>query len=214
MNFVDIGANVGLYSALALSHRNQPNTVLCIEPHNESLHYLKKNIDANHLNSKVDVIISNYAVSASEGSGNLFINNDNKGDNRLYSDKLLDAKPQTVETTTLDKLCLENDIANIQFIKIDVQGFEFNVLKGATKVLHHSDDCILMSEFWPYGLNQSGGSALDYHHLLKTLGFELFVLQANGQLIHFKMDILEQYSGRKYLNIIGLKGKYLSIANT
>jgi len=81
----------------------------------------------------------------------LYQNPDNKGDNRLYPDALLHGG-ETVEADTLDNICRQHGIDSVSFIKIDVQGAEAKVMRGARGVLRASSDCILMTEFWPYGL--------------------------------------------------------------
>ena len=69
---------------------------------------------------------------------------------------------------------------------------------------------ILLSEFWPKGLQESGGSAHEYLHMLENLGFTLYVL---NQKPHGSVTPLEDCDaliaslpGRKYTDIVGVKG--------
>ena len=209
MIFVDIGANVGLYTGLALSIKNFTGKILCLEPHTESQQYLAKTIAANRLNNDQNqVLVSSKAAWHSENEKQLFTNNDNKGDNRLYPDPLLKAT-ETIQTISVDKLCDLNDIPAISFLKIDIQGAEYDAIKGAKTILSNSDDCIILSEFWPYGLKCNDHSASDYLQLLKSLGFKLYSLGKRGKLSLFNEALLIQNTqGRQYKNIVGLKGRF------
>jgi hypothetical protein len=67
-----------------------------------------------------------------------------------------------------------------------------------------------MSEFWPKGLREAGGDAAAYLEMLSSLGFELYELheQPRGAvtLLENREALIRRLSGRKYANIIGVKG--------
>src|SRR5947199_711420 len=128
MTFIDVGANVGLYSALALSTADFRGRVLAIEPHAESRAYLEKTIESN--GPRGAARISALAAAAQAGTLTLYKNPENKGDNRLYPDPLLRGEEKTA-ADTLDNICRGHGIASAQFIKIDVQGAEALVMRGA-----------------------------------------------------------------------------------
>jgi len=209
MTFLDVGANVGLYSGLALSRNNFCGKVICMEPHDESTIYLKKTLADNKKSlPESNVILSPMAASDYQGAALLHINSENKGDNRLYSDELLDAH-QNIFVTTIDQVCEENNVDSIDFIKIDIQGAEEKAINGASSVLQNSTDCILLSELWPYGLSQYKSSLSGYISTLEKYGFKLFKLEKQGMLSTFNIkEIEKEYTGRKYTNIVGFKGKY------
>ena len=120
-----------------------------------------------------------------------------------------------VPVTTIDALCQEHGIDSIDFIKIDVQGAEGKAILGASSILQNSADCIILSEFWPYGLERYGSDLHSYVENLQALGFQLFKLENKGKLSPLNVDtIAHQYSGRKYTNIVGLKGKYSMAADS
>jgi len=177
MTLVDVGANVGLYSALALSTPGAAQIV-------------------------------GLAASDRTGTLALYKNPENKGDNRLYPDPLLKGT-ESIEADTLDNICRRSGIASAQFVKIDVQGAEAQVVRGAAGVLGASTDCILMTEFWPYGLARCGGDALEYLGMLRELGFRLYQLSGNrGTLtaIGTPGELVARTQGRRYANLVGLKG--------
>ena len=200
MTFIDVGANVGLYSALALSTPGFRGRVLAIEPDSESRLYLQKTVGSNGA-----ALISELAAADRPGTLTLYKNPENKGDNRLYPDPLLSGE-ETVAADTLDNICRRYGIASAQFIKIDVQGAEAQVMRGATGVLAGSPDCILMTEFWPYGLARCGADGLGYLEMLRDLGFRLHEL--SGSRLASVSDpraLVERTPGR-YANLVGVKG--------
>ena len=206
MNFVDVGANVGLYTGMALRNKNQNAFALSIEPDLQSVNFLKKTIASNN-NKKVIIC----QVAASDKDNNIFLykNSQNKGDNRIYPDSILD-ECDAIKSDTIDNLCKIHCIKKINFIKIDIQGAEFKAISGASQILTASPDCILMTEFWPYGLNKCNSCPEDYLIFLQELGFLLFEL--NGKKLIKIMNlkkIIDSSYGRSYRNIIGLKGRYL-----
>ena len=211
MTFVDVGANVGLYSALALSTPGFRGRVLALEPHGESRVYLQKTIQSNAARSGM-ASICELAASDHAGTLTLYQNPENKGDNRVYADPLLEGG-ETIEADTLDNICRRHGISTVQFIKIDVQGAEASVVRGASSLLGASDDCILMTEFWPYGLARCGADALGYLEMLRELGFQLHELSGTSGVpvpVASPRALLERTQGRRYANLVGLKGKLFS----
>lgn len=206
MTFIDIGANVGLYSALALSTPGFRGRVLAVEPHGESRAYLQKTIDANGGNAGGAAQICDAAASDRPGTLTLYKNPENKGDNRLYPDPLLRGE-ERIAADTLDNICRRYGIAAAQFIKIDVQGAEAQVIRGAQGLIAASSDCVLMTEFWPYGLARCGADGLAYLRLLQDLGFRLYQLGKELAPVDDPRALVERTQGRRYANLVGVKGQ-------
>lgn len=201
MTFIDVGANVGLYSALALSTPGFRGRVLAVEPHAESRAYLEKTIQANGGAAQ----ICDLAASDRPGTLTLYKNPENKGDNRLYPDPLLRGE-ERIAADTLDNICRRYGITSAQFIKIDVQGAEAQVMRGAKELLAASTDCILMTEFWPYGLARCGAEGLAYLQLLQDSGFRLYELGSDLAPVNDARALVERTQGRRYANLVGIKG--------
>ena len=207
MTLIDVGANVGLYSALALSTPGFHGRVLALEPHAESRRYLEKTIEANARAPGAAQIV---ALAASDRTGTLALyqNPENKGDNRLYPDPLLQGE-EHVGADTLDNICRGAGIASAQFVKIDVQGAEAQVVRGGAGLLGASPQCVLMTEFWPYGLARCGADPADYLEMLGALGFRLYELtgsRGNLEPVSSPRALIERTQGRRYANLVGLKG--------
>ena len=182
MNILDIGANIGYYTALFSQLVGVNGTVIAIEPDEESYKYLSKSIDSfNYKN----VFSFRLAASDTKQKLPLFISKDNRGDNRLYSTNQK-RKSIIVECLTIDELLKDNKIENLDLIKIDVQGYEPKVLKGMRKIVKSSKELILLSEFWPKGILEAGENPKDFLEMLRKMQFQLFELKKNGSLILLK----------------------------
>lgn len=208
MTLIDVGANIGLYTGLALAGENPAGTILAVEPHAESRSFLEQTIlmNRNPLNQNCRMIISSEAAYDSVTMVSFYLNSSNKGDNRIYADPLLDQQTR-IQTDTLDEIARRAGVFSVDFLKLDTQGAEAHVIRGATALLEGSPRCVLMTEFWPYGLAACGDDAGEYLRLLEKLGFRLFELRG-GKCEPFEPgELIRRTSGRKYANLVGFKGK-------
>ena len=211
MNVVDVGANVGLYTGMALAVPGFSGSILCVEPDARSRSFLEKTISLNRTKGNPQsVTVCPCAASDQAGTVSFYRNPENHGDNRLYPDPALEAAGQ-VTTETLSALCAKNGITKIDFLKIDVQGGEGRAISGAQEILAASPKVILMSEFWPHGLKRCGSDPQDYLAMLNSLGFVLH--DSSGRALNGaeRTSLISQTSGRRYVNIFGFKGQQARI---
>lgn len=216
--FVDVGANIGLYSALALHILPPSATIIALEPHPTSFQWLTRNIEWNSARCKAaapKTLLLQNAAAARPGTYELHLNPDNSGDNRLYRGtfhgKVTDWPSIAVPGVTLDDVFEAHGIPEAHFVKLDVQGFEHCVVQGFQKTLAASPRVILMTEFWPKGLQEAGGSPREYLALLRSLGFELYELRASVRgisdlrIVHEDEHLIRRLPGRKYANLVCIK---------
>jgi FkbM family methyltransferase len=113
---------------------------------------LKSNIKLNQL---TNVIPLNYAAYSKETKINLYLPEVESGYtiyNTIMSNRArTEDKFVEVSANTLDYLLQLNEITDVNWVKIDVEGAEFEVLKGASNVLSKSKDIALLMEV--HGLN-------------------------------------------------------------
>ena len=147
---IDIGANIGLWSR---ELTNFFHKTICFEPNTNCIKFLKKNIIIEK------AIIYNYALGLKNEEKELFtpnnvgassfINKIIKGHNpdgsEIYNKFPQRTKKQLVKVKKLD----EFNFNEIDFIKIDVQGYEYEVLKGAKKTLELNSPIICLEEVYP-----------------------------------------------------------------
>jgi len=207
MKALDIGANIGYYSTLISQVAGENGLILALEPDPESYKYLDKTINSFKIKN-----VLHFPIAASDIKQKLplFISKDNRGDNRLYQNEQLREQIE-VDCLTIDELLEGNNLKTLDFIKIDVQGYEPKVFKGMKKVIKNSEKLILLTEFWPKGIFQSGENPKDFLRMLRKMEFQLFELKSNGSLILLKKEnenrFIEKYKGRKYTNLVGKKFK-------
>ena len=205
MTIVDVGANIGAYSAITIDRLCGKGCLVAVEPASENFLWLKRNLElSSHELSQINIHAIQAALSNAPGSARLYKNGSNKGDNRLYRDNLL-AENEEVQVLTLDGLCQQKGILSIDILKIDVQGFEGKVIEGSRKILNSSTRCHLFFEFWPEGMQKAGSNPTEVIAMLKEIGFTLFELR-HGKLISCEMSaVLQKNVGRQYVNLYGFR---------
>ena len=203
MTFLDVGANLGYYTALAARAVGPNGRVLAVEPDPDSFGYLEQTIAANAVGN-----VQAFPVAASDSPATLplYISTDNRGDNRLYASG--EDRPQVeVAARPLDALLRENKIDTVDLIKIDVQGYEPKVIAGLRETITASPNLTLLTEFWPQGIAEAGGDANEFLQTLRELGLTLHELQPDGSLAELTddTDLIARHQGRRYTNLIGRK---------
>jgi FkbM family methyltransferase len=203
MTLLDVGANIGYYTALALSIMKGNGRIIALEPDPENFSFLLKTVAANG-GGNVECI--QKAASDHAGSMTLFTNSNNRGDNRLYANQLATSTCE-VEVTPIDALLGGMGVPSVDFIKIDVQGYEGHVLAGMRETIRNSPRLTLLSEFWPDGLRNAGTSPESYMSGLEACGLQLYELREKGQLekVTDSSALISRYTGRQYTNIVGVK---------
>ena len=120
---IDIGACVGFWSKDLCKIFKK---TICFEPYKQSSDCLVENLKGFH-----NYELYNVALSNQSGKGELLISEEGVGSNSLNDFALKSSKPITVEKKRLD----DYNFMNVDYIKIDVQFYELNVLQGAYKTL-------------------------------------------------------------------------------
>ena len=203
MTFLDVGANLGYYTALAARAVGPNGRVLAVEPDPDSFAYLEQTIAANAVGN-----VEAFPVAASDAPAMLplYSSTDNRGDNRLYASD--EERPQVeIEARPLDALLREKKIETVDLIKIDVQGYEPKVIAGLRETIIASPNLTLLTEFWPQGMTEAGGDANEFLKTLRELGLTLHELKPDGSLAELKndTDLIARHRGRRYTNLIGRK---------
>ena len=175
--FVDIGANIGSFTLLALKS-NLFKYSICVEPAPATFKILSKNIVINELENRV--ILINKAISdklsyidfelADYHGDNRTVSQDyTERDNNLFSEHA--RKKIKIEAASICNILTENNYSEDQkcCYWIDVQGAEVNVLRSIPK---KSLNCsIFVIEVWPYGLNRLHASVDDLIDIFEDFYF-------------------------------------------
>jgi len=166
-NVIDVGAHIGYYTLLLSKLVGEKGRVFSFEPSSNNFSYLEKNIK---LNNCKNVKAFHSAISDIIGEGDLQLHIKNSGDHRIYytGEK---RETEKVPITILDSIIDKN--IKISFIKIDTQGTELSVLKGAENLIKR-DYPLIQFEFWPLGMNAYGTPPESVLKYLNSLGYKLF----------------------------------------
>ena len=142
---VDIGAHIGRYTIIGSKRVSAQGKVVAIEAHPGNFEMLNRNIKLNQL---TNVIPLNYAAYSKETKLKLYVPDEELGNSIYHTLMERTGKFLEVNTNTLDNLLQENGVEQqqVNWIKIDVEGAELDVLKGSTNVLSKSKDIALLIE--------------------------------------------------------------------
>lgn len=136
----DVGANVGEI-VLYFNQKFTSSQILAFEPINESFKTLEKNTE--HLKN---VNCFKYALGSTIEKKTISLN-PNSQQNSLVEELQKDSFPtEVIDIITLDNFCEQTQIEKIDLLKIDTEGFELEVLKGATNLLENRKISFILSE--------------------------------------------------------------------
>jgi len=157
---IDIGANVGNHSVFLSKFFRQ---IIAIEPHPRNFLLLQ----ANSMLAE-NIIPINTALGSAIGSANLSYSEDNMGAGSIANN--IGLKSVTVPVNTLDNEIQLHDVQSIEFMKLDVEGFEYEVLKGAVGVIEKHKPAIAI-EVLSDEITDGQSSTLNY---LRDLNYSRF----------------------------------------
>lgn len=153
--FFDVGANIGAYSTL-LSAMCPDARICAFEPSPDTAALLSLNL---RVSNAINVTVETMALADIEGSSE-FVNHGDPSTNRLTT-KSEPGVTVRVSTTTLDSYAAAHGIDRIDFIKIDVEGAEPLVLRGACRLMQERRIEMGMIEICPQNLSRFGFSLRD-----------------------------------------------------
>lgn len=131
---VDVGANIGLFSALASRQTGGNGLVYAFEPIKKSRELLSKNIKINNL---FNVEIKELALSDVSGQKEFSVSDNLGNSSGYFFETEKGGFTENVEIETLDNLVREGLISKVNFIKIDIEGMERNFLLGAKETIKY-----------------------------------------------------------------------------
>ncbi|MGG9964525.1 FkbM family methyltransferase [Ferruginibacter sp. SUN106] len=143
----DVGANVGNYSVM-LIEKGATAPVYAFEPHPATFAILQKSAEKNKFHAV------EMGLSASPMKAKIYDSAESDGSEhasifRNVIEKIHEytVKETDIELTSIDVFVKDNNISNISFLKIDTEGNELNVLKGATGCIANNMIDIIQIEF-------------------------------------------------------------------
>ena len=193
----DVGANVGDWAELALGI-NPAINMHCFEPSAVTYQTLK----TRGLVGKL--VLNNLGLGSIQEDRTLHVFSDGAGTNSVYRREGINAvqsKTEQISLTTLDAYCQQAQVRQIDLLKLDVEGHELDVLKGAQAMLAQGQIKRIQFEY--------GGTYIDARILLKDLfdlllpfSYRLYKIYPNElHLIEQYDQVLENFQYANYLAI-------------
>lgn len=196
---IDIGANIGYYTLIMAKLVGETGKVFAFEPDPNNFELLKKNVEYNGYKN---VVLFNQAVSNENGTLKLYYTQNGSisrtfdaGDGRQTMD---------IQAVRLDDVIKEK----IDFIKIDIEGFEIMAMKGAYNILNTYHPTVI-SEFTPRDIAKLGFKAKDYLRMYELLGYDIYDADEEASKVESiePDDLIAKYpeDGILHTNIVCIK---------
>jgi FkbM family methyltransferase len=203
---IDIGSNIGFYASILSDLAGSKGHVHCFEPDITNFKHLQREVA-----KLTNTTINNKAVGPRTEKIKIYTSKELNVDHRTYQPDEYD-KETEIDAVSLDEYLMNlnaGKIARVDLIKMDIQGFEMQAIKGMQRTLTENKTIKLISEFWPYGLDKAKSSAMEYFDHLLSLQFNCYLFEKNTlvKLDVHKVKELEKLKDDKsyYFNILATR---------
>lgn len=180
---LDVGANIGLWSAgLLLYGGDAIERLEMFEPLPGAREAIQRNIFETGLAESTRVNVNPFAVSSEVGTATISYDNAWSPLATLAASSVRlprrdVALPHQIEvqTITIDQFCKDNNIDRISYMKLDVEGFEMEVLNGALNMLSNQRIDALC---WEFGLPHIGRHTFrSFWNILSEHGYKIGLMR-------------------------------------
>ena len=206
--FVDIGANIGYYTLLASQILGEKGKVYSFEP--TSSHY-KMMISSIKKNKFKNIIPYNLAVSDSNSYSKIYLNYKNFGNISLIAKNVrYRFLFEYIDCVDGKKFFKKEGIESINFLKIDVEGFENIVLNNLQEIiLNNMQHLIIMLEIWNKNLVDQGKFKVEVKKILDSFTYIYFINKQTG-----KIELLNGLEDLKNLSQNGVDMLNILLSNS
>lgn len=177
---LDIGACFGWYSILFSQLVGRTGEVHAFEPVPDNRDCLQANLALNHC---TNVKVNPFALGEQPTTTEIFIPHDGVSGSLRAHAKLDDCKAIKVEVDTLDQYAASNGLQRLDFIKADIEGAEFLMLKGAEQTLSKYRPT-LMLEVQGHSTRLFGYEPADLFAWLQKLGYRAYYVNQHHELVY------------------------------
>lgn len=179
--FIDVGAHIGYYSLLASTLVGEAGAILTFEPEANNYQKIIANIRRNNF---TNIELINAALGSENKTIELFVNTDNDGGHALwdvgrhnFNQKSRQApKKQKINLSTLDFAIKHRELNHFKLLKIDTEGAELEVLKGATELITKYKIPYIICEVNRFGLEQMGTNETQLRSFMESHGYSTYLL--------------------------------------
>ncbi len=205
--FVDVGANIGLMTVFASLMVGKKGRIISFEANPDTKKILEYNLSLNNISN---VTTSGYALGSAAGEGKIYANlHINRGSASLMKSESSSANyPVTI--IRLDQY-KEMDLSEIHLIKIDVEGYELEALKGSEEFLKKTNAPMLIIECSKARENYNSNADEIYDFLKKINSYSFFKLKKNKEKISELVEIKSVDELPFHDNIFCFLNKHISL---
>lgn len=194
---LDIGANIGYYTLLFAKLVGQDGKVYAFEPHPQNFSLLRRNVEYNGYGN---VVLEQKAVADTSGIAALYLAKSGSHHHSICKNNFNTTSSLDIGLISLDDYFERNigiakeNAKKVSIIKIDVEGAEFDVLKGMEKVLEDNEEIKLILEFTPSFLEDLQIKPKKLITFLEGKGFRLFFInEKKGKIEPFVFEEFSSY---------------------
>ncbi len=168
--YIDIGTNIGGHALFAAKVVGEKGLVYAFEP---ILHLYNQALESININELKNVKLYNFGLGDKEYTSQIYINSRNEGNSSLVFTTQSD-KEETVSVKVSDSILKEIE-RPIDFVKIDVEGFEYNVLLGMKDTFISNKPKNVLIEFSPFFYNEVDKNiSKNILDLMESYGYTIF----------------------------------------
>jgi FkbM family methyltransferase len=188
MTVLDLGAHHGFYTLLSSKCVGPDGRVIAFEPSPREGVRLRTHV---RLNKCRNVSIESVALGSTNGTAKLFLVDGQEDWCNSLRPPAVQASTRvvTVDVISLDHYLSRAELGSIDFIKLDVEGAELEVLKGARTLLHSEKRPVFLAEIYDIRTAAWGYRAHEIVQMLKSCGYSWFWLGGEGRLKPIDPDI-------------------------
>ena len=143
-NVIDVGANIGLYTLLFSRLIGSEGNVYSFEPSDEAFFRLQQNIKLNNLKN---VTVLKKGVSDKAGVMEFHITEDDAYNSLGFTPMKEVVETKSISVVTLDEFVKSNKIEKVDVLKIDTEGADYLVAKGASELLKGKNAPFIFCEY-------------------------------------------------------------------
>lgn len=166
----DVGANKGRYAQIVRDYFSTAE-IYCFEPFEKTYEELKSNVIHSNIktfNFGLGDIDESIQVEYDKTSKKSYSNS------LIHRNEIVVKSKELVEIKTLDLFCQQHEINQIDFLKIDTEGYDLKVLEGSINMLENLQIKFIQVEASMSNLNNRHVNYLDFVNYLDNYGFQIF----------------------------------------
>jgi FkbM family methyltransferase len=183
--FVDVGANEGFFTVLGGSLVSASGRVVAVEPQTRLREVLEHNLK---LNAVSNVALYQVAVSNTEGTADLHLTpNINTGASALVRPTRYRVATQPVRTITLTQLLADAKVEQVDLMKMDIEGFEYEAILGSRELFRAGRIAALALELHPDAMRGRGIDPNEIVDFLQSCGYREDCSQGNTVFVRDKL---------------------------